>query len=200
MTNYQKIEMIIKKNKGYVTREDVMNQDINSWFLYDYAKRYNLVKIDNGFFAKEDWLVDEYLVYQLKYKKIIYSFYTALMFHELTDKMVDYFEVSCPHGYNVELTDKIVKHSVRNKEIYDLGVIEIETIFGNKVKVYDMEKTICDLVKNKVHIESEVYIKAIRKYIRKKDKNIFKLFKYARIMKIEKEVNELMEILLNDEY
>lgn len=180
MTNYQKIEMIIKKNKGYVTREDVMNQDIKSWFLYDYAKRYNLVKIDNGFFAKEDWLVDEYLVYQLKYKKIIYSFYTALMFHELTDK--------------------IVKHSVRNKEIYELGIIEMETICGNNVKVYDMEKTICDLVKNKVHIESEVYIKAIRKYIRKKDKSIFKLFKYARIMKIEKEVNELMEVLLNDEY
>ena len=76
----------------------------------------------------------------------------------------------------------------------------METICGNNVKVYDMEKTICDLVKNKVHIESEVYIKAIRKYIRKKDKNIFKLFKYARIMKIEKEVNELMEVLLNDEY
>ena len=119
MTNYQKIQNIIKKNKGYITREEVVNQGIKSWFLYDYAKKNNLIKIDNGFFAKEEWNVDEYFVYQYKYKKIVYSFYTALCFHELTDKMVDYFEVSCPHGYNVELNDNIVKHSIRNKEISD---------------------------------------------------------------------------------
>lgn len=70
-------------------------------------------------------------------------------------------------------------------------------MFGNKVKVYDKERTICDLIKYRDKYDGETFIKAIKAYINGKYDQI-KLFQYARIMKIEKKVFEIMEIILNE--
>ena len=44
-TNYSKLEMIFKTNDGYITREDVDNANIPSWFLSDFVRKNNLNKI-----------------------------------------------------------------------------------------------------------------------------------------------------------
>ena len=68
--------------------------------------------------------------------------------------------------------------------------------FGMKIKVYDIERTICDIIKNKKKMDSEIFAKALKDYAKSKNKNLSKLAKYAKIMKIEKKVNEYMEVLL----
>ena len=74
-----------------------------------------------------------------------------------------------------------------------------ETIFGNKIKVYDIEKTVCDFIKNRKKIDSESFVKCINRYKKRIDKNVNNLMKYAKIMGIEDEVFSLMEILLNED-
>ena len=78
-----------------------------------------------------------------------------------------------------------------------LGIKETKTLFGNIVKTYDEERTICDFIKNRDKYESEVVIKAIRLYV-KTINNQSKLFKYARALKIEKKVFEIMEVITNE--
>ena len=41
-TNYSLLEKIFKTNGGYITREDVNNANISSWFIYDFIKKNNL--------------------------------------------------------------------------------------------------------------------------------------------------------------
>ena len=45
-------------------------------------------------------------------------------------------------------------------------------------------------------MDKEIYSKALKGYAENKNKNILKLIKYAKIMGIENEVVELMEVLL----
>ena len=40
--NYSLLEKIFKANGGYITREDINNANISSWFLSDFVKRNNL--------------------------------------------------------------------------------------------------------------------------------------------------------------
>ena len=68
--------------------------------------------------------------------------------------------------------------------------------FGMKIKVYDIERTICDIIKNKNKVDGEIFSKALKEYARSKNKNLSKLTKYAKIMKIEKKVSEYMEVLI----
>lgn len=72
----------------------------------------------------------------------------------------------------------------------------MESPFGMKIKVYDIERTICDIIKNKNKIDAEIFSKALKDYAKSKNKNLSKLTKYAKAMNIEKKVSEYMEVLL----
>ena len=77
-----------------------------------------------------------------------------------------------------------------------MGLIYIDSPFGMKLRVYDKERTICDIIKNKNKIDREIFAKAIQQYSKLKDKDLNKLMKYAKKMNILKKVREYMEILL----
>ena len=96
----------------------------------------------------------------------------------------------------VPLNNEYISLRYVKDDIFSLGMIDITTINDLTVKCYDLERTICDIIKDKNRMDKEVYSKALKEYARRKDKDILKLLKYAKKLAIEKEVVELMEVLL----
>ena len=199
-TNYSKIDSIFINNGGYITRENIDNANIPSWFLSDYVRRNKLVKVAPGFYSNESYFIDNYFVLQRRYPKYIYSGMTSLYLHHLTDKIPVDIEVTAPQGYNPSRNkiDNLYIRKISNNSIYNLGITEIENNLGHIIKVYDQERTICDLIKYRDKYDGETFIKAIKFYMRKTN-NQNKLFEYARILKIEKKVFEIMEIIINND-
>ena len=58
-------------NKGYITRKDINENGIPSFFLYDYVKKNKLIKYGTGFYARNDWIKDDYFIFQYLYPKYI---------------------------------------------------------------------------------------------------------------------------------
>ena len=199
MTVEEKIENIVKTNNGYVTRKDIDMNRIPSIYLTRYVKKYNLIQVVRGFYAREDWIVDPYLVFQYTYPQFIYSFNSAIYLHGLGDVLPNYIEVTGPFNYRPmsKNRDDVMTHTDTVDESYNLGIADTKTSLGTVVRVYDKEKTICDLIKHKDKIEFEVYAKALTRYARSKDKDINKLMRYAQIMKIENKVRDQMEVIIN---
>ena len=197
-TNYSQLEKIFKTNGGYITREDVNNANISSWFLSDFVKRNNLSKIAPGFYANDNYIIDNYYIIQKRYPKYIFSGLSALYLLGLTDKIPTDIEVSSPQNYHPfrNKIDLLIIHKLSNKKVYELGIKEVKTMFGNIVKTYDEERTICDVIKYRDKYDGETFIKAIKFYVRTIN-NQSKLFKYARELGIEKKVYEVMEIVAN---
>lgn len=199
-TNYSKLKQIFDNNGGYITTEDVRNANISSWFLSDFVKRNGLNKIAPGFYADNSYFPDDYYIIQKRYPKYIFSGMSALYIHHLTDKIPVNIEVCAPQGYN-PTRNKMKSLSIRkisNPDVYNLGISELKTPFGNKVKVYDEERTICDLIKYRDRYDSETFIKGIKLYVNRSNNQI-KLFRYARILGIEKKVFEIMELVSNND-
>ena len=199
ITNYSKIESIIKTNGGYITREDIDKANIPSWFLSDYVKKNKLIKVAPGFYATESYIPDEYFILQRRFPKYVFSGISGLYLHKLTDRTPDYIDVTAPQGYNPTRNriDSLIVHKISSEKLYKLGITESETMFGNTIKVYDEERTICDVIKYRDKYDAETFIKAIKLYV-KKTNNQLKLFKYARVMGIEKKVFEIMEVIVNE--
>ena len=197
-TNYSKLEKIFKTNDGYITREDVDNANIPSWFLSDFVKKKNLNKIAPGFYANDSYIVDNYYILQRRYPKYIFSGLSALYLLDLTDKIPTDIEVSAPQNYHPSRNkiDSLIVHKLSNAKVYELGIKEVKTMFGNIVRTYDEERTICDVIKHRGKYDGETFIKAIKFYIRTSN-NQSKLFKYARELGIEKKVYEIMEVVAN---
>ena len=93
------------------------------------------------------------------------------------------------------IIERVGRGIYKKKELLDLGVINYKLDSGNVIRVYDLDKTICDIIKNKKKIDAEIFNKAIREYFYSKKKNTLKLYEYAKKMNIYNKVRNTFEVL-----
>jgi hypothetical protein len=82
-----------------------------------------------------------------------------------------------------------------SKGIFQLGVSEA-VIEGFQVKIYDMEKSVCDAVKYRNRIGIDVSSEILRNYLSRKDCDITRLYSYANAMRLGKRMDELVKYMI----
>ena len=197
MTKYEMINNRIKQNNGYLFVSDIESLGISRTYILKFVRENNLERVGKGIYVTEETWPDMLYIYQLRAPQIIYSGETALYLNSLMDSEYSEVFVSVPTGYNGNrLREKgIIVHQDR-EGIYGLGVIDVKTQFGNTVKVYDKERCICDLIKNRNKYEVQTFQTAIKGYMRGRDKRLNRLIKYAEAMKIRDEVMKYVEVMV----
>ena len=70
------------------------------------------------------------------------------------------------------------------------------TSFGHTVPVYDMERTIFDLIRSRSSVEKQTFQDAMKGYARRKDKNLRRLMQYAAALRVETKLRQYLEVLL----
>lgn len=195
--NQNKIRKIIKQNNGVITAKEVSDNKIDSWYLTNLVQKGELERVARGVYFDPNFdNYDELYFFQLQNKACIYSYQTALYLHRLTDRLPFTNEVTVKQGYNAwRIKDFVIVHQVK-KEWYELGKAEIKTDMGNFVFVYDMERTICDLVRDRKNQDTEIFSKAWNLYIKKDSKNIWKLREYAKEFGIAQQIEEILEVIV----
>jgi hypothetical protein len=104
--------------------------------------------------------------------------------------------VTVPSGYNSRLLKNAeYKFSYIKEDLYELGKTTITTQYGNDVYCYDIERTICDIIRDKNKIEKYQFKDALKRYTELKVKDIAKLYKYAEKFNIKDEVKKYIEVL-----
>lgn len=190
------IEEIMKMNNGYVTTKDLSNFDIHRMYLNIMKDKGIIEKVGTGIYVDSNKIVDSYYVMNLEYSSIIYSHMTALYFHGLSIKAPnDKYDITVRKNYNNRY---LKNHNIFyvSDDVYGLGLIEVETPMGNRVRVYDIERCICDIIRSEKRMDSELVKYSIKEYIKRKDKDLVKLSKYAEKMGIKDKVMNYVEILL----
>ena len=193
-SNIEIIESIMKNKNGYITSKELDNYGIHRMYLNTMWKNGIVEKVGNGIYIDSSKIVDCYYVFCLSMPNTIFSHMTALYFHGLSIKAPDdKYDITIRNTYN---SKHLVNHKVFyvSDDIYELGLTEVDTPMGNKVKAYDMERCICDIIRSKNRMDLEQVKHSIREYIKRKDKDLIKLSKYADKMGIKKEVMDFMEL------
>ena len=145
-------------------------------------------KIANGLYVLPDENIDEYLYFSYRIPKGIFSHETAAYLQGLSTRMPLVYVMTVKVGDNVSRVksarDNIIFKYVK-KDYYDIGKITITSPFGREISVYDKERTILDIIKDKDRIDAQVFSEAIKSYFAGKEKNLLKLSKYAIKMNME---------------
>lgn len=81
-------------------------------------------------------------------------------------------------------------------EWYGLGISEAESLGGHVVRVYDRERTVCDVVRRKAAMDPAAYGYALRRYAASREKDLARLGRYAKEMEVDKQVQQVVEVLL----
>ena len=180
---------------GYLTTKDVTNNNIPRTYLTKLIKKNKIERVSRGVYIKKNVLVDEFVILQSKSKYAIYSNTTALYLHGLSNRIPIRYDITIKSGYKGSLQkEKNVNLFYTKRELLELGVINYKLDSGNIIRVYDLDKTICDIIKNKKKIDAEIFNKAIKEYFYSKKKNTLKLYEYAKKMNIYNKVRDTFEV------
>lgn len=197
MKNYEEMKNFVKKSNGIITSRELKENKISNYFIQRLIDDSILERYSRGFYIRTDIFEDEFYILQQRNSKVVFSYNTALYFLNETERTPDNIDITVYKGYNVHRLSKNVKvHYVLKENLY-LGAIEIETPQGFKVMSYNLERILCDIIKNRdTGMDKEQINKFIQKMLLKNKVDSIMLIEYAKRLKCEKKVREILDIMM----
>jgi len=188
---------MFSENNGFITSTQVTEAGLQRRLLSRLVSENKIYRVERGIYALPDVWEDEMFFLQYRYSKGVFSNETALYLHGLSDRTPQAFTLTFPHGYNAA---GVRKHNVRIKfakqEIYDLGITKMPSPCGNLIRVYDKERTLCDIVKGNNSCDIQIVNQAMKNYAASTAKDMAKLINYAERLRVKPKILRYMEVLL----
>ena len=193
----KELQSVLKQNGGIVTTAQANEAGVSNERLRLLVHSGDLERVTTGIYALPDEFADKMYIVQLRRPKIIYSHDTALFLHELTDRDPINNMVTVPTGYNPTRLrgDGFTVFTIK-RELHEIGVVKLTTMFGNVITVYDLERTICDCLRSRNYLDIAIVTDAIKRYSKRKDKNLNKLMQMADTFQVTKLIRSYMEVVL----
>lgn len=188
---FEMMRKISEFNKGYIQVKFLNLVNMPREYYKIFEEKNYIKKIMRGVYILNDNNYDELYVNQLKYKSMIYSHETALSFFGINTESKEK-SISVPRGYHDQKLFSNFTIYSSNKKFFNLGLISFETKDGNLIRTYDLERSICDVIKFKKRIGLNNVYSIITQYNKMDNRNIEKLELYASTMNIYDKVMSLI--------
>lgn len=78
---------------------------------------------------------------------------------------------------------------------YLLGKTEI-MVGGQPICIYDLEKSVCDAIKFRNKVGEDIASEVLKNYLKRNDRNIDLLIKYAHLLRVENILQQNLKVLL----
>ena len=193
----QAIVDLAESNGGMVTTAQVVDVGIPRARISDMVKAGELERVQRGVYCLADAWEDEFLAVQLRFPKGVFSDGTALYLHGYTDRTPFQLTMTFPRSYRAtKAREAGIEVRTCADAVLDLGLTTVKTSYGNEVRAYDLERTLCDIVRGQRVVDVQVVNPAMKQYSRSGDKDIQKLLAYARELGVERNIRNYLEMLL----
>ncbi len=178
---------------GMVTKREL--KDGTGYYAINKAiESGEVVRLKNGVYALDSALADTMIDVERIVPRGVLCLYSAWSYYGLSTQIPDAFYIA------VEKHRKVVVPAFPPvtlcywlKKYYEMGVTDVE-ISGYKVRIYDIEKSVCDAVKFRNKIGKDVCAEVLKNYLSRKDRNIAVLTAYAKKMRIATTLSQYLEI------
>ena len=188
---------LLSQGNGMFLASHAAEAGVHRQQLANFVKHGVLERVERGVYVSPGDLDDALFWIQQRAKKIVYSHETALFFHRITDRAPLRYSVTVPSSYKASTAlKKSCKIYFIKQELIDLGKTEKPSGMGHTVDTYDLERTLCDVVRSRNRIDEQIVIGALKQYAQTKSKDLHRLYMYARKFGIEKILHRYLEVLL----
>ena len=128
---------------------------------------------------------------------IVFSHETALFLNGISERTPFEHTVTIPSSKTLSrsISAQCKIYYIKD-ELHDLGKVQLKTPMGNRVWAYDMDRTICDIVRSRNRMSDETVLSSLKQYAISSNKNLANLSTYASKMGILQHVRKYMEVLL----
>lgn len=189
------VKDLADSNSGYFSSKTAQEQGVSRWQIQELLKNGEIQKVRYGLYALKDVIPDELFITQLLCPKAIFSHETALFLNGYSDQIPFVYTLSVPHGYISKTLS--ASYDVRHvaNETSGLGITVVKSELGNDLKVYNIERTLCELLHKPSELNKERFIPALQAYMKSKEKNILLLMEFAKMFRVEKRILPYLEAI-----
>ena len=192
-----KMEHILQAQDGIVSTSDALQQDISKPVFLNYVRKNRLAKVAHGIYASEEAWPDIFRQLQMQYPSIIVSHESALYLHGLAEREPDPVPITVrQHYHSSSMKNYALRLHYVSPEKLELGLSTKESPTGYPLRCYNLERTLCDLLRNRRVVDYQELINAFKSYSKYKEKNIPLLMRYGEIFHVAKKLKTYLEVLL----
>lgn len=193
MSEKEKIKAFFKENHNYIMTKDIVNLGIDKKNIPKMIENGEIKKVNHGIYMNPNVMEDEYYIIQLRYPDSIFSYNTAFHIMNMTNLTPSTIDVTTLREKKIIGNYNI--HYV-SKEKYNIGIVTVESPFGNPIKIYNAERCICDMLKNNDEFDLELQNRILNNYFNSQEKNIKLLEEYAKKLNVYDKVNTIIEVMM----
>lgn len=190
------LQKLIDDNDGVISTKMVTEFGIPRIYLSEFVKRGILKRYERGIYIALESNGDKMYCFQMRFPQATFSHESALFLQQYINKMPEYPVVTVKTGTNTKnlVSNGTRVHSIR-PTLYTLGEIEEKTCYGRSVRTYNIERSICDIIRSRSRIDSDIIVSTLKKYNDSPEKDFSKLIVYAEKLKVAKILNSYLEFL-----
>jgi predicted transcriptional regulator of viral defense system len=196
----KKIKDIFERQKGFAKAEDLIREGISKYYIRKSEETGEIIKIKRGLYRYAEFENDQYDE-SVEVTKVVpngvFCLLSALSFYELITYNPWEYQIAVKRKSRTPILPDYppVKVFHFSEKQYEYGIEEVE-VDGNKIKVYDREKTICDIIRYREKIGIDLMKEGLQNYLQLPEKNITKLVSCAEEMRIKTILLKYLEVLL----
>ncbi len=197
MTSFEILKEIAYANNGLILTRTAAKNGVSRASLSKLCKSGKISRVAIGQYVLSDDLNDEMFSLGLRSKWIIFSHESALFLNGISERTPFEYTVTIPSSKTLahSISDQCKIYYIKD-ELHNLGKIQLPTTMGNLVWTYDMDRTVCDIIRSRSRMADETFIAALKLYATNSNKNLANLSLYATKMGIMQNVRKYMEVLL----
>ncbi len=176
----------MKKEKFFTTNMVCAESRAKYYATLQKVQCGSLVRVKRGVFAKPDDLANIMIDIEKIIPGGILCMYSAWAHYGLTTQIPQQYDVAIKRGRKVALP-QYPSFSIHNltDSVLETGVTNAK-ISGYNVRIFDLEKSVCDAIKFRNKIGLDVCSEIVRNYLKRNDRNLAKLLNYAKILRVSK--------------
>lgn len=188
---------IASERGGIIENKIAARRGISKAMLYKLCKADKILRIVKGQYILPDDMQDELLSINKRSEKIIFSHETALFLHGISDRTPFEHAITAPSGCvpSTAIRTECKAYYIK-PELFELGKTIMKTPAGNGVPCYDLERTICDVVRSRNRMGTETFLAALKTYAATPGKDLNRLYIYAKQMRVANVLRQYLEVLL----
>ncbi len=183
-----------KENKGYIHTQNIRSKRNLFIELHNMVQAGEVVQLKRGLYKHPKYsILDHWQEVSVIYPKAVLYLFSAFAYYNLSTYMPTQAHLAINRKSKLTVTAYLpVKLHYIHEQHFHKHIINIEG-----VNIYNMERTICDGIKQQKQIGTDIMTEVIKSYIKKDNSNLDRLSKTAKEINMESKVNQIINIMVN---
>lgn len=198
MINKSELKEEFNKRGGIMKTSELKTFGLNSRQILRLVEDKVMTKIKTGFYEIVGMTIpDEVLISKLFPTSVIYL-ESALMHYGYTDRIPSFWQIAVDRNISksqLKISYPPIMPFFLDNKFIEIGLIGFE-INGVKIRIYNKERTICDILRYANKLDREVFTNAIQRYVKDKDRNIKLLMEYAKRFRVTQKAKTYIGVWL----